>query len=103
MPAVTEKQKALVTNLYIKKCTNLAEIARRTNLSRPTIRKILRQSGLRNVKKSDIDNSAFLNDKLFANIDNEASAYFLGLLYADGNVYLRKSNGIPTVSLTLQK
>jgi intein/homing endonuclease len=103
MPAITKKQQALVTNLYINKCTNLAEIARRTKLSRPTVRKILRQEGLRDVKKSDIDNSAYLNKNMFDAINDEASAYFLGLLYADGNVYLRKTNDIPTISLTLQE
>lgn len=103
MPSVTDEQKTTITNLYINKCTNLAEIARITNVSRPTVRKILRQAGLRDVKKHDVDNSSYLNELLFDAINNEASAYFLGLLYADGNVYLRKANGIPTISLTLQE
>jgi intein-encoded DNA endonuclease-like protein len=106
MAQISEDKKQHIITLYTNQCTNdsinLAQISRESGVCRPTVRKILRQAGLRNVKKEDVDNSRFLNKEMFKAIDNEASAYFLGLMYADGNTYIRH-NGIPTVSISLQE
>ena len=103
MPNITEDKIKHITNLYINECTNLAKISRITGVCRPTVRKILRKAGLRQVYKEDIDNSSSLNIDLFNEINDEASAYFLGLMYADGNVYIDKRNNIPVISLALQR
>ena len=103
MSNITEDKIKHITNLYINQCTNLAEISRITGVCRPTVRKILRKAGLRQIYKEDIDNSSSLNTNLFDAINDEASAYFLGLMYADGNVYIDKRNNIPVVLLQLQK
>lgn len=57
-------------------------------ISRPTIRKILRINNLRDVKKKDVDHSDTLNLNFFDKIDTEEKAYYLGLMYADGNNYI---------------
>jgi len=102
MPKISNEAKKHITDLYTNQCTNLAEIARISGVSRPTVRKVLRSAGLRQIYKEDIDNSAYLNEEFFNAINDENSAYFLGLLYADGNVYIQKNN-IPVILLQLQK
>ncbi len=42
------------------------------------------------------------NENYFSKIDTEAKAYFLGLLYADGNVRYQKKNNSWTLTLNLQ-
>ncbi len=50
-----------------------------------------------------IKSSEKWNDNFFQNIDNEAKAYFLGFLFADGNIYLRLGNRNPVLQCALQK
>ena len=75
------------------------EIAKQLNCSQTYVSKIL----LNNNIKTRVGKKVIYNDvnyQLFDKINNEKSAYFLGLLYADGCVSIRKSGY--TLSLKLQ-
>lgn len=50
-----------------------------------------------------IDYPKYINHKYFNNIDTEEKAYFLGLLYADGNISIPKDNRQITITLGLQE
>lgn len=84
---ISEQKKQIIINSYNNgKSINSIEMIEK--VSRPTIRKILRKANVRKVYKKDIDKSHTINSNYFENIDSEEKAYFLGLLYADGNIYL---------------
>lgn len=78
----------MANNGYIMK-----DIELETKLDRSTIRNIIHENNLvlnvgqipRDIKNKDFD------DNYFSNIDTENKAYFLGLIYSDGNV--REHNG----------
>jgi intein-encoded DNA endonuclease-like protein len=104
MPKISSESKSHIITLYNSGNKNLAQISRELNISRPTVRKILRQAGLRQVYKEDIDNSDTINTEFFKCIDSEEKAYFLGLMYADGNVYIQsKTRTYYSISLCLQE
>lgn len=56
------------------------------HLSRPTIRKILRNNNIHIRKPEEIEKQYPLNSNYFNKIDTPNKAYILGFLYADGNV-----------------
>lgn len=62
---------------------SLPKVARIMNLNLLTLRLRLRKNGI-DVKKRKYT----LNEEYFEKIDNPNKAYFLGLLYADGNVFM---------------
>ncbi len=62
------------------------ELATIYNYSTVTIRNILKRNKI-TIRKISYNH----NEDLFKNIDTEEKAYFLGLLYADGNVYTNNS------------
>lgn len=76
MPKITEAKISLIKDLYIIENKSLAEIARQTGVSRPSVRKILRKEKIRNVTKKDCDFSSSINFTLFDKINDEKSAYF---------------------------
>jgi len=88
---ITQEQKQRIINLY-NTGQLIISIEKSEKVSRPTIRKILRSAGVREVYKKDIDKSDTINSNYFDNIDIEEKAYFLGLLYADGNIYYGSKN-----------
>ncbi|KKN74505.1 hypothetical protein LCGC14_0390220 [marine sediment metagenome] len=104
MPKISDESKNNIIDLYNSHNKNLAQISRKLNISRPTVRKILRQAGVRKIYKEDIDKSHTINTDFFNNIDSEEKAYFLGLMYADGNVYIKsKTRNYYSISLCLQE
>ena len=79
------------------------EIETKLSLDRSTIRNIAYENDLKiSVWKPsrDIKNIDF-NDKYFEKIDKEEKAYFLGLIYSDGNV--REHNGGYYLSIELKR
>jgi len=86
-----------IIELY-KNGTKCVLIAEKSGIPIRRVRSILHKGGI--VVKAGweylkINNQ---NDDYFEKIDSEDKAYFLGLLYADGNVYLKRNR----VQITLQ-
>lgn len=77
------------------KCTIIAE---RSGIPIRRVRSILHKADI-NVKAGwEYLKINTQNDDYFEKIDSEDKAYFLGLLYADGNIYLKRNR----VQITLQ-
>ena len=75
---------------------SLAEICNIFNIKAPeTIRRVLKKNG---VKVVGFRNKFPLNENYFENIDSNEKAYWLGMLYADGNI----SNYDNEVALSLK-
>lgn len=96
---ITDAQKDLIIKDYLSKPQTISEIAKRYNLSSPTIVKILGDTP--RYKKSKVF-SPLLKEDFFENIDTERKAYFLGLLISDGNVF-KTPNKQHSISITLDK
>jgi hypothetical protein len=104
MHKITKDIKETVIQLYITEKHSLRDIAKIVGICRPTVRKILREAGVRNVYKKDIEKCNNLNHNYFDQIDTEDKAYFLGLLFADGNNYVKSKNRkYYTISIVLQE
>jgi len=74
-------QQEIVLSYNIKTIT---ELMQQFQLTRQQIRKILILNNIKR-RQHDIEQKKYkINSNFFDNIDNEESAYFLGLLYADG-------------------
>ena len=71
----------LLKKEYVSSKITLREICKKHNISREYASKILKEQGISLRKKISSD------DTLFEKIDTEEKAYWLGFLYADGNVY----------------
>jgi len=74
------------------------KIASIFNYSAPYIRNVLRKNGVDLRKLYQINHTKIINDNFFNIIDSQEKAYFLGILFADGNVH-SKYNAI-TLKLT---
>lgn len=98
---ITSDLKEQIIREYLECPTTISNIAKQFNLSNPTICKIL--TCVPKYKKAQIFNPE-LNETAFSVIDNESSAYFLGLIIADGNIFLpRDGNRQASISICLQK
>ena len=99
---ITKELKEDIINFYRSKPMSYSTICEKYNLSLPTIGKILKDE--EKYKKASIFNPE-LNEAYFENIDTEAKAYFLGLIIADGNVFIdeknKKANRQASISITL--
>ena len=87
----------------IKSGNSITDISDELKMDMDTIRNIANEYNLIiSVKKvsRDIKNIDF-NDNYFENIDTEEKAYFLGLIYSDGNV--REHNGGYYLSIELKR
>ena len=98
---ITSDLKEQIIHEYLNCPTTISNIAKQFNLSNPTICKIL--ACVPKYKKAQIFNPE-LNETAFSVIDNELSAYFLGLIIADGNIFLpHDGNRQASISISLQK
>lgn len=77
------------------------DIAGKTGQSPESVRAILHKMGLKSNRKFHRTKHS-LNDSYFEKIDNERKAYYLGLLYADGNVN-NDNHGRNGISILLKK
>lgn len=80
---------------------SLKNISNIYNLAPNTIKKILLKNNIE-LRSRAGNKGMFLKKDYFSNINTEYKAYFIGLLLADGNVYLR-NNGQPCIRITLEK
>lgn len=97
---ITDELKDEIIEFYLSKPMSLKEVQDKYNLCGPTISKILKD--IPKYTKAKIKNPN-LNERFFQNIDSEEKAYFLGLLIADGNVFVKESsaNRQASISITL--
>lgn len=73
----------------------LSEIAEKINYSTRTVSDFLKKGNCGGLRKSS--RKDHFNENYFEVIDSEDKAYFLGLLYSDGNIYMKRMR----VQLTL--
>lgn len=99
MKILSEKDINLAILLYNNGETQ-SEISKKLNCAQTTISKILK---INNIKTKNIGNTIYnINLDFFKNIDSEASAYFLGLLFADGCVQIKNNAYVITLKLHSQ-
>lgn len=85
-----EIYKPRILNLYNKGLSKIT-ISKELNIYVDVIDKFLKDEGILIRKTSEINRKNFFNENYFEKIDTFDKAYFLGLLYADGNVYLKRN------------
>lgn len=84
-----QQLKEQAIQLY-KQGKQIKEICNMINLCDKTISKTLKENGIVIKTGPEYLRVHHFNDSYFKSIDSPDKAYFLGLLYADGNVYLRR-------------
>lgn len=84
---------------YHSKLFSITDLAKKHNTSRAMIYKILNKHNIQHTANFDLLSKYTLNKCYFDNIDSEDKAYFLGLLYADGNNYTKTGR----ISISLQE
>lgn len=96
---ITEELKNQIITEYKSRPMALNVLEEKYSLSHPTISKILKN--VPKYKKTQVF-SPDLNEHFFENINEEAKAYFLGLLISDGNVFVDTTfNRQASISITL--
>lgn len=89
-----------VIDLY-NKGISLTQIQRETGINRNSIAKVLKNHGIEVVNKQ---NQTKFNENIFDSIDTEEKAYWLGFIFADGNISSPNKKGKPiyTFEISLQ-
>lgn len=77
--------------LYIEKQLSISEFCRKLHLSRNAIYKAFIKNNLKIIPQSVTRRKFLIDENYFDYINTEDKAYFLGLLYADGNNYTKKN------------
>lgn len=77
-----------VIDMYKNGTYTISTICKIFGVSKHKIRTLLKNNGV----KSKSSKKYYYNDNIFENIDTEEKAYWLGFLYADGYVRVRKDN-----------
>ena len=96
---VTPELKQEIINFYLSEPMTLKQVENKYNLSHPTVSKILKN--IPKYSKAKIYNPN-LKEHFFKKL-NEISAYYLGLIIADGNVYNSQDGRQSSISITLQE
>lgn len=98
---ITDELKQEIIKSYRELPKSLNEISKNFELSLPTVSKILKDEP--KYLKSKIYNPSMV-ENYFSTIDTEHKAYFLGLIIADGNVFITSSgNRQASISITLDE
>ena len=96
---ITDELKSSIQNFYRESPKSFSQVSEKFGLCLPTISKILKNEI--KYSKAQIFNPEMI-ENYFSIIDSECKAYFLGLIIADGNVFLDKSgNRQASISITL--
>lgn len=82
LPSEHEMIKVKALSIYKEKKISLTKLAKQLKLDRETLTKWVRESGMH----INIDGKNRINTHTFEKIDTEEKAYWLGFLFADGNV-----------------
>ena len=86
---VSEDKKKDICYKYLKENWTIKLLTEKYALSRFIIKKILQENQIP-IKRHTKRNRLFMKEDYFEKIDTEAKAYFLGLLFTDGNVFIGK-------------
>ena len=98
---ITKVQKEEIVNFYKTRPMTQEEIAKKYNVSLPSVIKILKEYRVKVYNKVQLF-SPNLNEHYFDKIDTEEKAYFLGLIITDGCIHRTKGKQA-LVALTLQE
>lgn len=90
-----EEQNKKICELYLSRISR-KDIQTEFNISDPTLSTILKRNNVKQTRNI-LPKKYFFNFDFFESIDCESKAYFLGLLYADGNIFKNK------ISISLQE
>lgn len=94
---MTNDKKQLIVNLYRTK--TIQEICPIVGYCEKTVSKVLKEEGVQIRSGPSYLRKGDIKHDWFKAIDSAEKAYFLGLLYADGNVYLKRNR----VQITLSR
>lgn len=95
---ITEELKQEIIKYYLSQPMTMKQVEDKYELSPPTITKILKD--IPKYTKAKLNNPN-MKEHFFQNIDEEAKAYFLGLLISDGNVFKDDTGRQASISITL--
>ena len=95
---ITEELKQEIIKYYLSQPMTMKQVEDKYELSHPTITKILKD--VPKYTKAKLNNPN-MKEHFFKEINNEASAYFLGLLISDGNVFKDGTGRQASISITL--
>ena len=90
----------LIEKMYVKDEKSISEISRELKISRDRVRKYLNKKDIdTNKRRNQYGFNNVVSNNLFKTINKEEDAYWLGFLYADGNIRVDRNE----ISLTLQE
>lgn len=95
---ITEELKQEIIKYYLSQPMTMKQVEDKYELSHPTITKILKD--VPKYTKAKL-NSPNMKEHFFQEINEEAKAYFLGLLISDGNVFKDNTGRQASISITL--
>lgn len=96
---ITEELKQEIIDYYLSQPMTLKQVENKYKLSHPTISKILKN--IPKYTKAKLNNPN-LNERFFNNLNVE-SAYYLGLIIADGNIFKSDDGRQASISITLNE
>lgn len=96
---ITEKLKQDIISYYMSQPMTLKQVEDKYSLSHPTISKILKD--IPKYSKAKLYNPD-MNESFFHKL-NKDSAYYLGLIIADGNVFKDSTGRQASISITLKE
>ena len=95
---ITEELKQEIIKYYLSQPMTMKQVEDKYELSHPTITKILKNVPKYTKVKLNHPN---MKEHFFQEINEEAKAYFLGLLISDGNVFKDNTGRQASISITL--
>ena len=95
---ITKKLKQEIIKYYLSQPMTIKQVEEKYKLSHPTIIKILKD--IPKYTKVKLNNTN-MKENFFQEIDEDAKAYFLGLIISDGNVFKDKTGRQASISITL--
>ena len=95
---ITEELEQEIIKYYLSQPMTMKQVEDKYKLSHPTITKILKD--VPKYTKTKLNNPN-MREHFFQDINEEAKAYFLGLLISDGNVFKDNTGRQASISITL--